>query len=130
MVDPPYWLKLLVAASLCCWGAYAVLVILLRRVSKHWPTAQGTIISRPRMRPVQRAKYGRIVGRGGWTASVRYAYTVDGQEYEGGRVMFSTGFSADTRAVAASTCRAYATGDQVTVYYHPRHHWLSVLRPG
>ncbi len=91
----------------------------MSRRSVEWPQAQGKVRS---------AKIVKSRGEEGGTnysAEIKYAYEVDGVEYESDRVHFGGGSSS--QQVATDMVFKYRIGHDVSVYYDPDDPSIAVL---
>lgn len=92
--------------------------------SLQWPTVVGEVIT---------ADVGQIAGTqtgSGWTIRIRYAYEVDGLEFQGDRMTFSRRIGGRTRVQADDELRQYVPGGPVLVHYNPERPQRAVLEPG
>jgi hypothetical protein len=83
------------------------------RKVRAWPTVPGTIIRRDVMPSTVGAA--STPGRR-YRAMVRYTYVVDGQTYEGDKILALGGFSGTREAIQKEVDRL---GDSVEVHYNP-----------
>jgi hypothetical protein len=102
-------------------GAFGAVAV--ARASRTWPTVAGRVV-RSEIRSNRRAN-----GLPGYRTLVRYAYTVDGEEYEG-RDVASGDFPYRSARRATRRLRPYALGSTVVVRYFPAEPELAVLEPG
>jgi len=113
--------------------AIGLSAILTASASKGWPSVDGVIVSSEVQSDWSSAPAGTPQHRSGtqrvYRADVRYAYTVDGQEYEGDRVEFG-GFSSSNAKRAYRIVGTYRKGQTVAVYYDPNDPSRAVLEPG
>jgi hypothetical protein len=95
-------------------GHAAVKMIGLARASRHWKMCPGRVVRADILdgRPV-----------------IRYAYTVDGEVYEGRDVAVGD-WPYRTPRSAANRARRYPVNAQVAVYYDPRQQDVAILKPG
>jgi hypothetical protein len=111
-------------AGVCAWGA---INLLDAHTSKDWPVATGTVLDSTVSRhSVKRGRFGRAMV---YRPEVRYSYRVNGQEYTGDRLSWtSTDYSeaADAHAVASR----YIPENQINVRYKPSDPACSVITPG
>jgi len=103
---------LLIAAVVV--GYAAVRMIGLARSSQRWPTSRGRVLR-------SEIFDGRAV--------IRYAYTVDGAEYEG-RDVAAGDWPYRTARRAAHRLQRYPMGALVSVYYDPSQPSVAILKPG
>jgi hypothetical protein len=114
----------MVGAAIIGAGFWGCCVSILRGLrSRSWSSVVGEIIE-SNLDLVRGARGSKL-----YAPSVRYAYRVQGRNYESERVFF--GF-ADfyTKRGAVSVVEAYPIGQQVDVYYDPSDPSCAVLRRG
>ena len=83
--------------------------------SPNWPTVTGEITA---------VSTGRRSGRRKSSPHVKFAWSVDGVDYSGGRYTYRQ------LGHMKGSFRSYSRGQAVTVYYKPDNPKIAVLRPG
>lgn len=92
--------------------------------SLQWPTVVGQVVD---------AQVDQIAGTqtgSGWMIRVRYAYVVDGRQYESSRLSFSRRIGGRTRIQADDELRRFVPGGPVVVHHDPDRPHRAVLLPG
>ena len=106
--------------------------------ARDWPTTEGEVTSasvRTEITTETRRSAGRYGGGTSSTesrtyhADIHYVYTVDGTQYEAGRVVVDE-FGTGDRGRAEQIIAKYPVGSKVTVYYDPKRPSVTVLEPG
>lgn len=100
-------------------GIWSVVLVRRAHQSKNWPSVPGNILK-------SKINYYRSNGHT-WDWNVTYRYHVNGIRYVSDTVFFGTTLPLDE---AISITVRYKTGMEVSVYYHPDKHGVSVLVPG
>jgi hypothetical protein len=93
------------------------------RASARWPTVEGTITESKlavELDPDGDEKY---------RADIRFAYRVDGREFEGSNVKWGWNAIYAWRSRAAAALTPYPVGKPVTVHYDPAQPTTAVLEP-
>lgn len=109
--------------ALGCWQAW------LAQRSTSWPAADGVVLSSTIARPENDVMPGR--GTRGTTsaAKIRYAYQVNGVNYQNDTVRFGNVYTNDLFGTASATVKRHPPGP-ATVYYDAQDPGVSVLEPG
>ena len=98
---------------------------------KKWPKTKGKIVTTPRSKndddddESPRTKGGF---RSGYGLSLTYEYTIDGKTYEGDTVSFNMAVTKNP-ILAEKLGSVYDPGQEIDVYYNPKKHSISVLKP-
>ncbi len=98
----------------------------LAGASLRWARAQGVIENSG----ITSQDPGRNGGFRKYFARVRYAYEVDGQTLHSNAIWLPGQRETGTFDEAEVLAERYAIGNQVTVYFDPRHPEQAVLEPG
>ncbi len=86
--------------------------------SRKWPSVEGRVV------------YSRLTRRGKHlNAEIEYTYEVDGQKFSNDKITVESLIHLNTRS-AKKLARMYRSGQTVPVYYDPKKHSRSVLKPG
>lgn len=92
--------------------------------SSEWPTVIGQV-TRAEARSVGDARSGSS-----WSLRINYTYQIEGRQYSGNRVNFSSSNTYKDRSRVDQALERFKPGEPVPVHYHPDHHELSVLETG
>jgi hypothetical protein len=112
----------LVSAMLTLAFAFHVADVINAYGSKSWPEASGVILSSKTVEGCQR-------GGGGYVASIRYQYAVDGVTYLGHRVG-ADGPGCGQQKDAATLTDRFPAGRRVQVWFNRADPTDAVLMPG
>ncbi len=92
--------------------------------SEQWPQVSG------RIEQFESDMVGGGRTRPAWRLSLRYIYTVDGNDYQGTRIRFSRALQRRGSDQIQQIENRYARAKVIQVRHHPDHPELSVLEPG
>ena len=110
-----------IVIALFSYNAYAT-----RMASSAWPTVGGVIVkSEIETQTSTASSDGKQKSETVQHPKIIYQYQIDGQNYKGTRISFSSS-SGDARQIVAR----YPQGQSVQVYYNPDHPQRAVLVPG
>ncbi|MDB6174011.1 MAG: hypothetical protein JWL59_3322 [Chthoniobacteraceae bacterium] len=96
--------------------------------SRSWPQVKGTVLEsvvKERSQPSASGSSRRDIS---YEPTVRYSYAVDDKPHESKQI--ATGVVIGSREAAETVCGKYPTNSEVTVFHHPRRHYLAFLEPG
>ena len=108
------------------WAAFSAMIRGIQ--SRTWPSTTGTVVTSG-----VRANYvsdsgANTSGSTNYQPDVKYTYEVDGKQQQSNQISFVV--FAGSKEHAETTAAKYPVGKQVTVYHHPKLHYLAVLDRG
>lgn len=105
-------------------AGFGVRNIIQAHESRNWLPADGKITASE----VERRRSSK--GRGSYSPSVKYEYTVDGQKYDGETIAIGMKNVSAGQGFARRFVSKYPAGKSVQVFYNPALPGHSVLEPG
>lgn len=121
----------LLPSSFLLYGLKFIVLWWFKITSRGWRSTQGKLLSTPLVQSIfgNKGTSGFYDGIIGFTVRFSYEYIVGNKIYIGHRYCFSP-FVFKKKEFAEKAVVSFGPGDEVTVYFHPTWHRISVLKPG